>query len=156
MSQVGLIGSPDAFKANLLNLRQNLQEIVTPLHEVAPNLPWQRTNQTGEYHVPQPDFENVLREVLSPDGNEPATEGAPLFMPLPSRESEDPNKSNPSAPRDHKESLLPQLSHNRIDFEERLAWQAASPAISNLRPATGHYRFELARNAYSHASGNAG
>ncbi|MBF0417375.1 MAG: hypothetical protein HQL86_03895, partial [Magnetococcales bacterium] len=140
MSQVGLIGSPDAFKANLLNLRQSLNEIVAPLHEVAPGLPWQRTNQTDEYHVPQPDFENVLREVLGPDDLEGVPESEPLFKPLPARESDKPVQGPREQP---KESLPPQLSRNMIDFDERLGWQSASLTYTNIRSATGHYRTEL-------------
>ncbi|MBF0164796.1 MAG: hypothetical protein HQM01_09915 [Magnetococcales bacterium] len=153
MSQIGLIGSPDAFKANLLNLRQNLQEIVAPLHEIAPGLPWQRTNQTDEYHVPQPDFENVLREVLAPDNVEKAPETEVPFKPVPPRESDKPVDGPREQPR---ESLPPQLSRNVIDFEERLGWQSASTTFTNIRSATGHYRTELARNAYANAMGRAG
>ncbi|GAB0057670.1 hypothetical protein SIID45300_02002 [Candidatus Magnetaquicoccaceae bacterium FCR-1] len=147
MSQVGLIGSPDAFKANLLNLRQNLQEIVAPLHEIAPGLPWQRTNQADEYHAPQPDFENVLREVLAPDGVENAPETEVPFKPVAPRESDRPPVEGPrEQPR---ESLPPQLSRNMLDFEERLGWQSASLTFTNVRSASGHYRTELARNAYA-------
>ncbi|MBF0270674.1 MAG: hypothetical protein HQL98_01175 [Magnetococcales bacterium] len=150
MSHVGLIGSPGAFKANLLNLKQGLQEIVTPLNESAPGLPWQRTNQTDEYRAPQPDFENVLREALSPDD----PDLAPVNLPTP-KPSPEPVK--PQAPRHH-ESLPPQLTQNSFDFEQRVVQQSATGMFFNynVKSAGGHYRTELARNAYANALGRMG
>ncbi|MBF0214121.1 MAG: hypothetical protein HQM00_11270 [Magnetococcales bacterium] len=148
MSHVGLIGSPGAFKANLLNLKQNLQEIVPPLHESAPGLPWQRTNQTDEYKAPQPDFENVLREALSPDESEMTPANIPTFKPEPVKEP-----AKPSAPHQN-ESLPPQLTRNTVDFEQRLVQQANPTFFNyNVKSAGGHYRTELARNAYTRAFG---
>ncbi|MBF0190668.1 MAG: hypothetical protein HQL99_05895 [Magnetococcales bacterium] len=151
MSHVGLIGSPGAFKANLLNLKQSLQEVVTPLTESAPGLPWQRTNQTDEYKAPQPDFENVLREALMPDDPESVPASTPAPKPTP-----EPVK--PQTPR-HNESLPPQLTQNSFDFEQRVVQQQSASGMFfnyNVKSAGGHYRTELARNAYANALGRMG
>lgn len=153
MSHVGMIGSPDAFKANLLNLRQNLQEIVTPLGEVTPGLPWQRTFGADEYRAPQPDFENILREALTPEESGSSQEGSSFRATTPDQES---GQQLPK-PERQSDSLPPQLSRNNMEFELRLAQQEnASMFNYTVKSAGGHYRTELARNAYSAALGRLG
>ncbi|MBF0628092.1 MAG: hypothetical protein HQL91_07710 [Magnetococcales bacterium] len=152
MSNVGMIGSSEAFKANLLNLRQNLQELVTPLSEATPGLPWQRSNAADEYRAPQPDFENVLRDALSPDDASTDQSGSDS---MPDRAP--PAKPGKNAPHSG-DSLPPQLTRNTVDFEQRLAQQSANATFFNynVKSAGGHYRTELARTAYTNAMGRFG
>ncbi|MBF0614834.1 MAG: hypothetical protein G8237_02925 [Magnetococcales bacterium] len=154
MSHVGVIGSPEAFKANLLNLKpQNLQDIINPLSEPAPGLPWHRTNQTEAYKGPQPDFENVLREALSPDDGLTLPEEEPASRPAPKEPG-----NGKSGPRPHDHLMPHQLTRNSVEFELRVMQPTENAMMFSYHALGGgnHYRTELARNAYASAMGRAG
>ncbi|MBF0339859.1 MAG: hypothetical protein HQL95_02705 [Magnetococcales bacterium] len=134
-----------------MNLRQNLQDIISPLDESAPGLPWQKTNQADAYKAPQPDFENVLRDVLSPDDStNTSDDNAPSYRP--NHPGATPGKPS-GTPSQEQDALPPQLTRNMVDFEQRLAQNPGNPMVFNYneRAAGGTFRTELARTAYTNA-----
>ncbi|MEO5331674.1 MAG: hypothetical protein H7839_06590 [Magnetococcus sp. YQC-5] len=157
-SELGLIGSPGAFKANLLNLRQRLTEIVAPLNETSAGLPWQKANQLNGYKPLHTDFEHVLQDVLTPDDqlttpvNDPTLQMIPQSEPDPLDLSDPPKKEQPN-----KSAIPPQLARN-MDLEQRMIQQGTHKMFFNYiaQPVVGHYRTELARNAYNNALGRTG
>ncbi len=116
MAELGLLGPAGTFKSNLLDLRQQRQEIISS--NVA------NANTPG-YKAQRFEFENVLKDSLPPLDELPMARTAAQHLPK--------GYSAPVAGElQAVETSVPKGDGNSVDMEQEMAQQAANQLLYNF------------------------
>ncbi|MEO5362256.1 MAG: flagellar basal body rod protein FlgB [Magnetococcus sp. DMHC-8] len=116
MAELGLLGPAGAFKANLLDLRQQRQEIITS--NVA-------NADTPGYKARRFEFENVLKESLPPRDELPMARTTSRHLPK--------GYTGPvTGEVQEVETTIPKGDGNSVDMEQEMAQQAANQLLYNF------------------------
>nr|CRH07859.1 Flagellar basal-body rod protein flgB [Candidatus Magnetococcus massalia] len=114
MSGFGLLGSSGAFKANLLDLRQQRQEII------AANV---ANADTPGYKARRLSFEEELAKSLPREGELQMARTHPGHMPMPMALS--------AGELQEVETPIPKGDNNSVDVEQEMARQTANQLLYN-------------------------
>ncbi|MBF0183515.1 MAG: flagellar basal body rod protein FlgB [Magnetococcales bacterium] len=115
MAELSLLGPAGQFKANLLDLRQQRQEIITS--NVA-------NADTPGYKAKRFEFEDVLKESLPPRDELPMARTTAKHLPK--------GYEGPVAGRMQEvETPIPKGDGNSVDLEQEMAQQAANQLLYN-------------------------
>ncbi|MBF0401038.1 MAG: flagellar basal body rod protein FlgB [Magnetococcales bacterium] len=115
MAELGLLGAAGAFKANLLDLRQQRQEVI------ASNV---ANADTPGYKARRLEFEDVLKESLPPRDALPMARTAPGHFPV--------GYTGPvEGELQEVETPIPKGDGNSVDMEQEMARQSANQLLYN-------------------------
>ena len=116
MAELSLLGPAGSFEANLLDLRQQRQEII------ASNV---ANANTPGYKARRFEFENVLKDALPPKDELPMARTSSQHLPV--------GFSAPVAGEVQEvETAIPKGDGNSVDMEQEMAQQAANQLLYNF------------------------
>lgn len=115
MAGLGLLGPAGAFKTNLLNLRQQRQELI------AANV---ANIDTPGYKAMRLEFEEEMSKALPPPGSLPIVRTSGQHMPVP---YDGPVAGDMQAV----ETPIPKGDLNSVDLEQEMAMQSANQLLYN-------------------------
>lgn len=115
MAELGFLGATGAFKANILNLRQQRQEII------ATNV---ANADTPGYKARRLEFEEALKDAMPPPDALPIARTSRGHMPMPYSE---PVIGEIQAV----ETPIPKGDRNSVDLEQEMARQTANQLLYN-------------------------
>ncbi|MEO5348599.1 MAG: flagellar basal body rod protein FlgB [Magnetococcus sp. YQC-3] len=115
MAELGLLGPTGAFKANLLDLRQRRQEIITS--NVA-------NADTPGYKARRFEFEDALKESLPPRDSLPMARTSSRHMPTGF-------VAPVTGELQEVETSIPKGDGNSVDMEQEMAQQSANQLLYN-------------------------